>query len=286
MQTGLTLTFLQHGKVRKLSKQDETITYMFDEHPLSVSMKSCESYKHQEGWKDFIDNKGCLTDKPVEVIGPVNPGAVVRHAAYSGQTKIEESPAQVLSLYFAQVGCLALPINRGSGVLVIPEVDNIVNFTIMRPYMTPQSSRDCRITSAGDAALQAQIRVLSKRIIDIHHLPSCYAITFQATPWASQQKSRVQTLHVLSGEEIHLRQFEIALAELPPRVISRTIKRTSGRGKNKQETERTEWFWVDSIVRPLVADNLAQGKRWYEGFTELMTKIDPVSKTSQRSHLL
>src|SRR5262249_60093589 len=45
-------------------------------------------------------------------------------------------------------------------------------------------------------------------------------------------------------------------------------------GKKKVSTERTEAFRVDSIVRPLVAENLAAGRPWYSGFVRLMTALD------------
>ena len=64
------------------------------------------------------EKTGFLTHNPVQVEGPLNPGAMVRHNAFNADTKIEETPDRVLSLYFALVGCLALPINRGAAVLV------------------------------------------------------------------------------------------------------------------------------------------------------------------------
>lgn len=289
LQQGITLSFLQHGQVRKLAKKETTYTYQPDGHTgptVQLEYKQCSGYKHQDGWKDLVDNKGRLKTKTIEVVGPLNPGAVVRHNAFAGRTKIEEGPEYVLPLYFALVGCLTLSINRGSGVLVVPDVTNLVEFAELRSWMTPTSARECRITGAGDAALQAQVRLRSKRTAEQFDLPGCYAVTFQPTPWATQQKSRVQTLFVPPGEDMVLDVFETALAELPPRIVSRTAKESSGRGKNRIETERTEWFWVDSVVRPLVADNLARGQPWYRGFVDLMTKIDPATKKPIRDKIL
>ncbi|MFB3788314.1 MAG: type I-MYXAN CRISPR-associated Cas8a1/Cmx1 [bacterium] len=285
LQSGLTLTFLQHGNVRKLEKNGTTESFHIDDTVLQFNYRKCISFKHQEGWKDLVDKKGCLQSKPIEVIGPINPGAVVRHNAFSSDTKIEESVDQVLALYFAIVGCLTLPVNRGCGVLVIPDVQDLVEFAENRPYMTPLVSRECRITNAGDAVLQAQIRLKSKKVIDWYEIPACHAITFQPTPWASQQKSRVHAMIVPPGEEERLKQFEFALSELPPRIISRTKKETTGKGKDKKIIEKTEWFWVDSIIRPLIADNLARNQSFYQGFTELMIQMDPVSKKPLREKI-
>jgi len=216
----------------------------------------------------------------------MNPGAVVRHQAFTSSTRIEEDAAHVLALYFALVGCLALPVNRGCGVLLVPEVRDLEQFVFVRPLMTPTTVRDCQITSPGDAALQAQVRLRAKRESRQLDLPGFYTSIFQPTPWASQQKSRVLTMYVPPGDELTLSQFEKALEVLPPRVVVRVVKQTKGRGKKKEILEKKEWFWAKSVVLPLVADNLAQGRRWYEGFTRLMIDLDPVSKTPIRDRLV
>jgi CRISPR-associated protein Cas8a1/Csx13 len=145
-------------------------------------------------------------------------------------------------------------------------VTDLVRFTRLRPGMTPQTARECRITSAGDAALQAQVRLRGLQEVVAHDLPGCHAITFRPTPWASKQKSRVATLYVPPGDERRLELFETALLLLPPRIVTNA-------SAGNQDTH-PEGFWADSVVRPLVADNLAQGRRWYAGFSRLMSAID------------
>ncbi len=287
-QNGLTLTFIQHGKTRSLEKDPTVVQCDPDgdgKKMIPIEFKKCSWFKHQDGWESFVDSKGRLTTKAIEVIGPLSPGAVVRHVAFTSTTKIEDPPERALPLYFALVGCLVLSMNRGSGVLVVPEVADLESFCVLRPEMTPTSSRQCRIASAGDAALQAQLRLRLSKVAAKFNLPACHAVTFRPTSWASQQKSRVDSLIVPSGDDACLRQFEVALQELKPRVATVVRKESTGRGKNKVETQRTEHFWSDSIVRPLVADNLARGRPWYRGFVNLMTKLDPVSKKPLRLKL-
>src|SRR5262249_42679791 len=77
----------------------------------------------------------------------------------------------------------------------------------------------------------------------------------------------------------------LALAELPPRIMVRTIEETTGRGKRRVTSERREAFRVDSIVRPLVAENLALDRPWNAGFVRLMLgsskdRSSPCVKTS------
>jgi CRISPR-associated protein Cas8a1/Csx13 len=112
-------------------------------------------------------------------------------------------------------------------------------------------------------------------------------MTFTPTAWASQQKSRVATVHVprISPDDKVLDRFDRALLHLPNRVVPRTILESTGRGRNKIVTERKETFRSDSVVRPLIAENLALGQPWYAGFVKLMTKTNPATDKPYRNHL-
>lgn len=278
LQAGLTLTFLQHGKVRKLAKDPTTASHDPEGNGVPgvvVEFRPCESFKHQAGWEELLDRNGCLTRDPRKVDGPLSPGSVVRHVAFTGDTMVEDTPDRLLPLYFAIVGCLSLPVNRGVAALIVPEVDNLLTFAALRPLMTPTAARECQITSAADGALQAQVRLRSRQSVRDYSLPGCYAMTFMPTAWASQQKSRVATIAVPPGDDRRLDRFEMALAELPPKIVTRPVTESTGRGKKRIITTRTESFRVDSIVRPLVAENLALGRPWYSGFARFMTALDP-----------
>lgn len=315
LQNGMTLTFLQHNKARTLAKVATTREYEVDGKVVSVEFKECNSFKHQSGWRKLVSEKtGTITPKSSEVRGPLNPGAIVRHEAFPNRTRIEESPDRLLPLYFALVGCLALPINRGCGVLVIPEVEDLEAFIRQRHALTPRVAEECQITGPGDAALQAQLRLKKQektrdastgprlkpaslrkvtagtlthaesRIADrmlFHGITGCHASVLQPTAWDKRQKSRVRTLIVESGSDEQMDRLEVfdaALRYLPAHVATRPVKESNGRGKQKVETERQEPFWSNSVVRPLAADNLARGRPWYADFTSLMTKNDPASK--------
>jgi CRISPR-associated protein Cas8a1/Csx13 len=302
LQSGLTLTFLQHGKVRKLESEPTTTSYDPEGEGVPgvvVQYRKCSGFKHQEGWAEFIDKNGYLKSDPVRVDGPISPGTVVRHVAFTGDTAAEDPPERMLPLYFALVGCLPLPVNRGVGAMLVPEVENLLDFVYDRPAMTPTTATECQIAGAADAALQAQrrlwrqrrnpvrdVRVKSKgkQLVRGTSLPGCYAMTFTPTPWASQQKSRVATIHVPPGDDKILDRFDRAMTHLPPRVVTRTVRESTG-GRRRAATERTEAFRTDSIVRPLIAENLALGRNWYAGFARLMTRIDPASGKPFRDRL-
>ena len=44
--------------------------------------------------------------------------------------------------------------------------------------------------------MQAQVRLRARGLIDYNGLPACYSARFRPTPWASQQKSRVETIFI------------------------------------------------------------------------------------------
>lgn len=288
MQAGLTLTFLQHGKVRKLAKDPSVVSYdpEGDGVPgVVVHYRVCSGFKHQEGWAELVKKDGTLIDGPVRVDGPVSPGSVVRHVAFTADTAAEDPPERMLPLYFALVGCLPLPVNRGVAALLVPEVEDLTEFVFDRPAMSPTVAKECQVGNAADAALQAQVRLRGRKLAGGLRVPGCYAMTFTPTPWASQQKSRVATLHVPPGEEKLLDRFERALKHLPNRVVARTIQEATGRGRQRTITQRQEAFRSESVVRPLVAENLALGRPWYAGFVKLMTKINPATDKPFRNQL-
>jgi CRISPR-associated protein Cas8a1/Csx13 len=288
LQAGLTLTFLQHGRVRTLAKESSTASYDPEGEGLPaliVQFRKCSRFKHQGGWKDFVDKNGCLVSGMLKVDGPLSPGAVVRHVQYTADTAAEDPPQRMLPLYFAIIGCLPLPVNRGVAALLVPDVENLMDFIYDRPAMTPTTAKQCLIASAADAALQAQIRLRAKHEVHGSAIPGCYAMTFRPTPWASQQKSRVETIYVPRGDDRVLNRFERALASLPTRVVTRTTRETTRRGRRKIISEREEAFRADSIVRPLVAENLALGQPWYHGFLKLMTRTNPATNKPYRNQL-
>lgn len=288
LQLGLTLTFLQHGKVRKLAKDSTTTSYDTEGDGVPgivVEYRKCSYFKHQDGWKNLVDKNNCLVTRTLKVDGPLSPGTVVRHVAYTSDTAAKDPPHRILPLYFALIGCLPLPVNRGVAALLVPEVQSLTEFIFDRPAMSPTTARQCQIANAADAALQAQVRLRAKRTAHRFAIPGCYAMTFTPTAWASQQKSRVATIHVPPGDEPLLDRFERALAYLPLRIATRKVKHAVGKGRNRTVTEETQSFRSDSIVRPLIAENLALGRPWYAGFVNLFTRINPATDNPYRNQL-
>ena len=300
LQSGFTLTFLQHGRVRALAKDVTSVSYDFagDGVPsLVLEYKKCSGFKHQSCWETLVGTDGSLVAGTITVDGPISPGTVIRHVAFTRHTGAEDPPERMLPLYFAMVGCLSLPVNRGVAALIVPDVEGLLEFLYDRPAMTPSTVMDCQIANAADAAFRAQVHLResptrkaetkgrARQSMKGSTIPACYAMTFTPTPWASQQKSRVATIHVPSGDDAVLDRYQLALLHLAPRIATRTVRESIGRGKRKTTTKRRESFRSDSMVRPLVAENLALGRKWYAGFVNLMTKKNPATDKPYRDHL-
>lgn len=273
IQEGVLYTFLQHGQTRKISK--DTISREYDcgeKAPAIVRFRACSGFKHQELASSLVKpasrNTPAVILPLIEVPGPLYPGAAIRHLALGGDTKVFEPPSTAIPLIFAPVGCLTMVADRREGVLLVPEVADLRQFASYRPDLNPRSPKDCQVAGAADAALQAQIRLRGAKTLGANAIPSCEAFGFRTLPWSTQQKSRHAAYTIRADDATALDRFETALRCLPPRL--KVFER-----KNPKKGELpAEAFWADSVVRPLIAENLALGLPWYQGFTRLMTAAD------------
>jgi CRISPR-associated protein Cas8a1/Csx13 len=118
---------------------------------------------------------------------------------------------------------------------------------------------------------------------------------FGSTPWSPQQKSRTETTEITALDVARLQIFSLALAELPPRKLSSassitgSTSKPKGKGKSSSIQRRTlpdastepQFYFKDSLVRPLVADNLARGQPWYRGFASLYRNLESDQKNKR-----
>jgi CRISPR-associated protein Cas8a1/Csx13 len=107
---GILGTFLQHNSTHK-SAGTQTISLQLEEDKpeIVVTYKALQSYAYQDFASNLCDNNGVfLLKKPISVAGWLNPGAVVRHVAFSSDTSFQEPAEQALILLFAPVACYYL----------------------------------------------------------------------------------------------------------------------------------------------------------------------------------
>jgi CRISPR-associated protein Cas8a1/Csx13 len=287
LQRGLMLTFLQHGQSRKTAKDDDMRVQQIDGKDVPYSIRPVYSYKHQSGYMDLVDSKkGTVHHKSLELPGTLYPGAAVRHNKFSSHTKHEASVGELLCAYFALIGTLALPVNRGSAVLLVPHVIDLIHFARNRRSITPEDPRDCIIGGVGDAVLGVYVRQYQRDVAFHLKVPAISAYLFQPTAWASQQKSRVAAISVRALEPSEARIFASATRCLGPQLRTRTIQeKTKGKGRNKTTVALEESFWSHSIVKPLIADNLANGRPWFVDFVRLFTRKDLATGKPLRTRL-
>ncbi|MEI7461841.1 MAG: type I-MYXAN CRISPR-associated Cas8a1/Cmx1 [Pirellula sp.] len=286
LQRGLMLTFLQHGQSRKTAKDDEERSIEIDGKPISYSVRPVYSYKHQTGYEDLVDpKKGTILNKAMELPGTLYPGAAVRHNKFNSHTKHEATATELIAAYFALIGTLALPVNRGSAVLLVPHVTDLIHFAANRNCITPGRYQDCLIGGTGDAVLGIYAK-RQKEDISFHlKVPAISAYLFQPTAWASQQKSRVAGIRVESLDPVSTRVFSYASTHLRAQLRTRVVKEVAGKKKAKVTKEVEQSFWSTSIVKPLIADNLANHRAWFTGFVGLFTRKDPANGKPLRSRL-
>jgi len=187
-------------------------------------------------------------------------------------------PAQLaLPLLFAPVGVLALKAggkrvnDRGKrrfkpgAALLVPDLHDLSAVQYLLPALLPKSARDCQVANVADAALQAELRLRSRDLLDPDAIPAIRCVWCCPTDWNSrlQPPSFVTEVHIDTTNP-KLDQFEIAMHALSP-------------PSPRKNEKKGEYFWPRSHVRPLVADNLASGRPWYAEFNRLMTAQDPLT---------
>lgn len=278
LQQGITSTFLQHGKTRKLGEETSK-SYQFDNKTIEIGFKPCLQYLHQGEWKDWIDKKGNLVAKSCTFNGPLYPGAAVRHQAFTADTSAAQSVEFAIALTFAVVGTLTFPVAGGLGILLVPYVADLTTFVQNRHKATPADFKETFVANLSDAVLHFSLNERGSEVKSKISVPGCEGCCFCGKPWSGKQKSRDEALVLTDPSYEQLNAYAVALKNLKPKIKSIDKEITEGKGKNKVVVEKkTEYFWKDSKLRPFVANNLAQNQYWFQGFAQYVKKLDESGK--------
>jgi CRISPR-associated protein Cas8a1/Csx13 len=274
LQGALKLTFLQHGKSTQKGGTPRIVTMQPDDDVhVPVSLQPYSSFAHQNAWEDTL----AAFKNGTKLAGWANPGAVGRHNAFSN-TELVYSVEQTIATLFSIVGCLSFQITGDSsmGALVIPEPSSLIQFAEVRPSLTPRLVRDVYVAGTSDAVLSASLELKAHQTND-PAIESMHGVTLRATAWASQQKIRVSTMRLLNTKDEqflrNLEAYERARQELPTRIIVREPPSKEGKGKGKGTSgknsggnEAPGFFASASALRGFIAENLAAGNPWFQGF--------------------
>ncbi|MCE2486454.1 MAG: type I-MYXAN CRISPR-associated Cas8a1/Cmx1 [Desulfurellaceae bacterium] len=265
LHEGLLLSFYDHGPTSRGSETAIESTYEIDDKPVSYRYLPLSWYKHQntQGRGKGKDGSALIVDSLTEPIGLTSalfPGAIQRHAAHSA-SQVTQSAELVLPLLFAPVGTMALKAggkkvnDRGTrrfkpgAALLIPDLNTLLEVEYFLPTIIPRNARDCQISNVADAALQAELRLRSRNLLDLETLSALRCVWCCPNDWNSrlQPPSAVTEVSV-DATDIALDQFEIAMAVLAP--------------PSPRQTKKGEYFWPKSYARPFIAENLALGRPW------------------------
>jgi CRISPR-associated protein Cas8a1/Csx13 len=276
---GALLTFLQHNQTRKLSGE-----HVFHyEHPFKVgeyvsgSYQWCARYKHQSGYESLTRADGHLNTELIEISGPLNPGAAVRHQGFGKHTRVSEEPRLALLLYFSLVGCVALPVKRDTGVLLVPQITDLEAFTRTRRSLTPSQLQDCLVASAADAVMLLELQRVKKRL-ERSGIRGWYAFAFRNCQWSPQQKVRVKALDVPELSQPAVELYEVVRFHLPDLFREIKPKADEAHSQAAEPVGTPQGFFVPNPVRELVAENLVLRRPWYAGFTRLMWDSDEAGR--------
>lgn len=258
---GILGTFLQHNSTHKSSgTRSESLQFGGEEAPqIPVSYKVLTRYVYQEFASSLCDKQGNFLEKPISVAGWLNPGASVRHVAFSSDTSFEESPKNALVLLFAPVACYyynlrsRLRDKRAQYALVIPEVSDLQRYAQYRgnPNLRDAAYQDFYACSLGDAGLRFLTYETTTNLAGTFKVPRCQVLTLGTVAWATQQKTRTD-LYTIGAEAEVCYNYQVCRDQFPTQSVQ---------GKDGN-------FVASSFARELITDNLARSRHWYAGIAE------------------
>ncbi|GAA6620788.1 type I-MYXAN CRISPR-associated Cas8a1/Cmx1 [Scytonema sp. NUACC26] len=257
---GILGTLLQHTSTHK---SDGVVTKPLslgeNEPEIPVKYKSLTSYAYQEFAGNLCDKNGQFLTHPISVAGWLNPGASVRHIAFSSDTSFEENPENAFILLFAPVACYyyilrsKLRNKRAQYALVIPEITDLEKYARYRQNQQLRNAiyKDFHASGLGDAGLRFLTKDTTVNITQTFGIQRCQVLTLGTVAWATQQKTRTD-MYVVEATDENCHNYQVCDAWLPDRAIA---------GKEGG-------FVATSFAKELIAENLAKNLPWYSGISE------------------
>jgi CRISPR-associated protein Cas8a1/Csx13 len=257
---GILGTLLQHTSTHK---SDGVVTKSLslgeNEPEIQVKYKSLKSYAYQEFAGNLCGKNGQFLTNPISVAGWLNPGAAVRHTAFSTDTSFEELPENAFILLFAPVACYyyilrsKLRNKRAQYALVIPEITDLEKYALYRQnqHLRNASYKDFHASGLGDAGLRFLTQDATVNIAKDFGVERCQVLTLGTVAWATQQKTRTDMYVVEATDEV-CHNYQVCDDWLKDRGIA---------GKDGG-------FVATSFAKELIAENLAKNLPWYSGISD------------------
>ncbi len=287
---GIKNTFLQHNQFFK-SAGDASKNLIIDNLEVAIDYKKAKSYAHQYyaeqlcsieklNWKrifsqlkffvlqrciliiflfvsDIQQGENIQQDITIGITGWLYPGAAVKHYAFRKETQFTETIERAIALLYAPVACLyfvtpksRLHDTKSQYCLVIPEVNELEVYSKQRKKLNNWHYQQFLASDYSDAAFRLLTQQATLRTLQQNNIKRCQVITFGRTPWTGFQKIR-KNVEIVEISDRTIENYRLCDRYFKNRVV--------------------EWeggnFITTSIVRELIAENLARGFPWWHNFT-------------------
>jgi len=268
-------TFLNHNKQNMIpggtpmvskTVQMEGKTPVFSYRPLE------RSYAHAQAAKDLFSGTGKKMKDAIPVKKWLLPGATQRHTSF-GNTSITESPSRYLCLVFAPMSCLYYRLsirtkdgkwdNRRRTAVVIPTIENLKGYSEAFERYLVSPMEDLVASGLADAGLSALISLKAEESLEAIGVTGFSVITYGKVPWDKNQLPKTGFTEYEEIDDETLDRFALAWKCLGNRKVFTKETETEG-------AEIIRAFAESNTARGLFSENIAAGRPWYQGFSELM----------------
>jgi CRISPR-associated protein Cas8a1/Csx13 len=257
---GILGTLLQHNSTHKSDRVvTKSLSLGENEPEIQVKYKHLNSYAYQEFAGNLCDKNGQFLTNPISVAGWLNPGAAVRHVAFSSDTSFEEFPENAFILLFAPIACYyyilrsKLRDKRAQYALVIPEITDLEKYAKYRQNQNLRNAiyKDFHASGLGDAGLKFLTLNATVNIAQASGIQRCQVLTLGTVAWSTQQKTRTDMYVVEAADEV-CHNYEVCDSWL----------------KDKPIAGKDGGFVATSFAKELIAENLAKNLPWYSGISD------------------
>ena len=192
IQSAITRTMLQGAK-KNITLGPKSV-HVFDVDGsgttgFTIELQRCEWFIQQDVWKVIVDHtSGALLEKPDESAknklnyGSLYPGAMKRHDKLN-ESDMSDTVKGLICVAFSLVGILAMKLNfSGDGLIIVPEVENLKEFIVDRPQLTPSAIGEIRIGGPADAAFMLETRLRARSMSYSSNLAEFRACLLYTSP--------------------------------------------------------------------------------------------------------
>lgn len=257
MHNALDTILLNHNKSSDVSNVT-TFNEPIDDEMHVISMRPKTWYVHQ---KLFLE---CL-DENFKLRSSLIPGTECRHTAYPQTARYTPFGLEAV---FVIVAARSYRISDLSGVLVIPEVTDLLEFAQARQHANPRKTAECVVGNIYEAALDFEITYESYKGFARKLRANCIAMCVSKK---NKNNARTKTFSISRDADVDLSLYDQFRGSCkPPKLLY---------SKNKKKKSF-------GALRSFIAENLGNGRLWYEGFDRLWGRLQTTANRGEEKNSL